>query len=392
MCFSVHLYASILRALETNCNHEERQPGEPDYILLRNIQVEHAGQDPSEIPYPPLNRYTATISHTDDVYALAMKNTDFTVGAYNYLVMMAQADSLDTSMASLGQTREIINALDNLAATRTYPLTGEKFSSPFKNVLDFLPRDPAAQKAKAEGLSQAALNEVNLVDNIWHGTEQNPTLNPVIKKKRNMSALTLALFGWEALVGYRERKRGHSPDGRTKVSMFASDFVYRMYDSLKERLEDVEKLFRTSKAAVVNTLATPSLFKSVAQPYKAIKTKETNTKNNKKRTDEYRAAKEILARNKAPTSTIPNENGRAPFYDESEDEGDECPKRPSSEENNYEEERDEELNQPRLNEGDDNDFEPHWDLVVQYLASRGEKAPINNDVEASTSTPAPSSG
>lgn len=67
-----------------------------------------------------------------------MKNTDFTVGAYNYLVMMAQADSLDTSMASLGQTREIINALDNLAATRTYPLTGEKFSSPFKNVLDFL--------------------------------------------------------------------------------------------------------------------------------------------------------------------------------------------------------------------------------------------------------------
>ncbi|KAA8622139.1 hypothetical protein SMACR_09627 [Sordaria macrospora] len=207
-----------------------------------------------------------------------------------------------------------------------------------------------------------------------------------------MSALTLALFGWEALMA-----AGDSQMGVPKVSMFASDFVYRMYDSLKEKLEDVEKLFRTSKAAVVNTLATPSLFKSVAQPYKAIKTKETNTKNNKKRTDEYRAAKEILARNKAPTSTIPNENGRVPDSKDQDtnaedDEGDECPKRPSSEENNYEEERDEELNQPRLNEGDDNDFEPHWDLVVQYLASRGEKAPINNDVEASTSTPAPSSG
>lgn len=75
-----------------------------------------------------------------------------------------------------------------------------------------------------------------------------------------------------------------------------------------------------------------------------------------------------------------------PSYDESEDEGegDECPKHLSSEENDYEEERDEELNELRLNEeGDDNDFEPHWDLVVQHFASLGEEAPVNNDVEAS---------
>ena len=38
--------------------------------------------------------------------------------------------------------------------------------------------------------------------------------------------------------------------GVPKVSMFASDFVYQMYDSLKERLEDVEKLFRVSRILV----------------------------------------------------------------------------------------------------------------------------------------------
>ncbi|KAK3399679.1 hypothetical protein B0T20DRAFT_451916 [Sordaria brevicollis] len=385
------------------------------------MQADHIGQDPTEIAYPPATVYTAAISHTDPLSPLVAQNADFTIGAYNYMVMMAKADSLESSMASLGQTRDIINIMDDLASTRTYPLNAQGFSSPIENELDVLaakkwcdlkrheqtvnwegaeelavaaqdwPRDPAAQKAKAEELCQLALNEVEIVDNIWHGSANNQKVNPIIKKKRGMSALTLAIFGWDALFAVRDCQIG-----APKIPMFATGYVYRMYESFQARMADVEELFRTSKAAVVNHLAAPPLLKSVAQPYRAIKTKQTNQKNNNERKETIRAAKDLMA-------NANEDDERSDFDPDSDDEerstdgeGEDEPAVSedlsamhidNGNENIDDQEMHDQANEPPLNQADDNnnlDDNTKRDLVVQWMVTQGVEQPPDEDMNGKT--------
>ncbi|EGO58623.1 hypothetical protein NEUTE1DRAFT_98867 [Neurospora tetrasperma FGSC 2508] len=204
-------------------------------------------------------------------------------------VTLAKSNALDQGIASLGQTRPCINNLQVLVDLKSHPALKQPGASiPLDNEVDYLaakewchrqevrkahaklgqdngtddiPQTQRDQKKLANNLSLAAMNEVEMVDLEYHGKENKKKLNYIVQRKRELSALDVALFGWEASLALRD---GHL--GLSRGSSATTRLDIEAYQTHKERSDILTKLFHVSKASVMNTYSLPHLARFACNP------------------------------------------------------------------------------------------------------------------------------
>ncbi|EAA33517.1 hypothetical protein GE21DRAFT_5282 [Neurospora crassa] len=230
-----------------------------------------------------------TTAISNEVRQAIQNNQQFTRVAYSWSVTLAKSNALDQGIASLGQTRPCINNLQALVDLKSDPALKQPGASiPLDNEVDYLaakewcyrqevrkahaklgqangtddiPQTQRDQKKLANELSLAAMNEVEMVDLEYHGKENKKKLNYIVQRKRELSALDVALFGWEASLALRD---GHL--GLTRGSSATTRLDIEAYQTHKERSDILTKLFHVSKASVMNTYSLPHLARFACNP------------------------------------------------------------------------------------------------------------------------------
>lgn len=212
-----------------------------------------------------MNIFLAT-AISNEVRQAIQNNQQFTRVAYSWSVTLAKSNALDPGIASLGQTRPCINNLQALVDLKSDPALKQPGASiPLDNEVDYLaakewcyrqevrkahaklgqangtddiPQTQRDQKKLANNLSLAAMNEVEMVDLEYHGKENKKKLNYIVQRKRDLSALDVALFGWEASLALRD---GHL--GLSRGSSATTRLDIEAYQTHKERSDILTKLF-----------------------------------------------------------------------------------------------------------------------------------------------------
>ncbi|KAK3484872.1 uncharacterized protein B0T23DRAFT_327877 [Neurospora hispaniola] len=235
-----------------------------------------------------MNMFLAT-AISNEVRQAIRNHQQFTRVAYTWSVTLAKSNALDQGIASLGQTRPCINNLQALVDLKSDPALKQQGASiPLDNEVDYLaakewchrrevekahaklgqdngtddiPQTQWDQKKLANDLSLAAMNEVDMVDLEYHGKENKRKLNYIVQRKRELSALDVALFGWEASLALRD---GHL--GLSRGSSATTHLDIEAYQTHKERSDILTKLFHVSKASVMNTYSLPHLARFACNP------------------------------------------------------------------------------------------------------------------------------
>ncbi|KAK3399682.1 hypothetical protein B0T20DRAFT_331427, partial [Sordaria brevicollis] len=135
-----------------------------------------------------------------------------------------------------------------------------------------IPRTPEQETAEVLNLLTDELNELNIVDKLTHRTSNGQTRdNHVLISIRGMSLLNLESQAWRAM-----REARNMQVGMPSANVFNVDLVYKPYPSFGARVRQFRTLFRSSKAAVVNTTETPYLIRSVGRPASELTMKRWN--------------------------------------------------------------------------------------------------------------------
>lgn len=189
--------------------------------------------------------------------------------AWKWSITLAKSKALDQGIASLGQNLPVVKRLRHLDQEKSdVALKQGGAEIPIANELEFLacrewrfrqaagrahlklaegndkddiPVTQSEQKELANNLSQAAMNEVGMVDQKNHGDEDNKRLNFIVRRKRDLSTLDIALFGWETSLALRD-----SHLGLTKESSSIVGLDIQPYETFKKRGETLTKLFKVS--------------------------------------------------------------------------------------------------------------------------------------------------
>ncbi|KAK3947392.1 hypothetical protein QBC32DRAFT_187906, partial [Pseudoneurospora amorphoporcata] len=236
-----------------------------------------------------INVFLASNNLSKEVRQAISDHQMFTNVAWTWSITLAKSNALDQGIASLGQTRPIINRLQALDDLKSDPALKQKGATiPLDNEVDFLacrewrfrqaaakahttlgqangnddiPLTQSDQKALANGLSLAAMNESGMLDQKYHGKGKKKKLNYIVKRKRGLSTLDVALFGWEASLALRDSHLGLS---------IGSSSINRLdiqpYQTHKERSDTLTKLFKISKASVMNMYSLPHLTRFASNP------------------------------------------------------------------------------------------------------------------------------
>ncbi|KAK3399677.1 hypothetical protein B0T20DRAFT_350538 [Sordaria brevicollis] len=260
-------------------------------------------QDP--IALPPLNGFIASVASNMELLRAIHSNRGFTSIAYKWCVAMAKSNVLDQAIGSLGQTRPVVETLPALHQEKSdVALRQDQAPIPLDNEIDFLaakewlhrqevnkayeklgeengkddiPETTQALKQQANEFSVAAMNEVGMVDLEYHREGKNQKVNYMVQRKRNLSTLDIALFGWEVSRAVRDTHLGL----RGGSSIAPEDL--QAYGSSKNRSDALKELFRVSKASVINTYALPCLDRFAANPTAELQRKRSNQKTNENR-------------------------------------------------------------------------------------------------------------
>lgn len=238
------------------------------FILRRRIYYAKMGPSQEPIRFPALNVFIASTRSSEEVLQAIYQNKDFTTIAYRWCVTMAKSNVLDQAIASLGQTRPIIQTLPALVQQKSdVVLRQNEAPIPLESEIDFLsakewlhrrevgkaqaklgqengkddiPETPEVQKEFANELSLAAMNEVGMADLEYHGEGEKKKLNYIVKPKRDLSTLDIAMFGWEASRVLRDSHLGLC-NGSSLVSL-----DLQAYGSFKTRSGTIKNLFNVS--------------------------------------------------------------------------------------------------------------------------------------------------
>ncbi|KAJ4367787.1 hypothetical protein N0V85_009132 [Neurospora sp. IMI 360204] len=253
-----------------------------------------------------MNVFLASAAHSEAVRQAIFDNQQFTIVAYSWSVTLAKSNALDQGIASLGQTRPCINTLQALVDLKSDPALKQQGASiPLDNEVDFLaarewrfrkeaekahtklgqnngkddiPQTQSDQKKLANELSLAAMNEVGMVDLEYHGDGKKKKVNYIVQRKRDLSTLDVALFGWEASLVLRD-----SHLGLFRGSSFNTGLDIQAYRTHKERSDTLTKLFKVSKASVMNTYSLPYLARFASNPKAELQTMISNGSTNNNR-------------------------------------------------------------------------------------------------------------
>ncbi|KAK3502215.1 hypothetical protein B0T13DRAFT_523954 [Neurospora crassa] len=233
-----------------------------------------------------MNMFLAT-AISNEVRQAIQTNQKFTRVAYSWSVTLAKSNALDQGIASLGQTRPCINNLQALVDLKSDPALKQPGASiPLDNEVDYLaakewcyrqevrkahaklgqangtddiPQTQRDQKKLANELSLAAMNEVEMVDLEYHGKENKKKLNYIVQRKRELSALDVALFGWEASLALRDGHLGLSRGSSATTSLDIE--AYQTHKEGAKRHPD-----KVSKASIMNTYSLPHLARFACNP------------------------------------------------------------------------------------------------------------------------------
>ncbi|KAK1779791.1 hypothetical protein QBC45DRAFT_325239, partial [Copromyces sp. CBS 386.78] len=236
-----------------------------------------------------INVFLASSNLSKEVRQAICDHQMFTNVAWTWSITLAKSNALDQGIASLGQTRTIINRLQALDNLKSDPALKQKGATiPLDNEVDVLasrewrfrqaaakayatlgqangkydiPLTQSDQKALANGLSLAAINESGMLDLKYHGKGKKKKLNYIVKRKRGLSALDVALFGWEASLALRGSHLGLSGG-----SCSINGLDIQPYQTHKERSDTLTKLFKISKASVMNIYSLPHLTRFASNP------------------------------------------------------------------------------------------------------------------------------
>lgn len=265
------------------------------FDFIRRMQIQHAKSSSTPLMvFPTVNDFFATLPADDPATLPMLNNMQFTIVGYKWMVTLAKSNALIQGITSLGQTRPIVNSLqallDKTSEVRDFkeevapnPVDGEasdpgngeasnppvtRIINPISTVIDFLaarewcrrrdcveareafgqqngtndiPLDQATQKKLAGQLSLAAMNEVGMVDNLYHGKPGKKKLNYIIKRLRELPTLAVSLLGWEAVFDAIDSHLGIS-----QVPIYTTDLEIQPYRLFTDRYEKMKELFSVS--------------------------------------------------------------------------------------------------------------------------------------------------